>query len=129
MNRIILSIFALGLCFTVGHALQCYKCDLGIWNLCLTSSVTCSSGQQCFSGVGTAAGFVDIKTKGCLALGSCNQTTTTSFPAGSNTTVYSLTKTCCNYDLCNGAPGLPRATFLTLALGTLITLFMTKVLV
>lgn len=37
-----------------GQALQCYKCKIGFFDLCLTSKVSCESGEHCFSGVGTA---------------------------------------------------------------------------
>ncbi|KAK6327309.1 hypothetical protein J4Q44_G00029540 [Coregonus suidteri] len=128
MNRIILSIFAVGLCFSVGHALQCYKCDICFLDL-FYNKFTCADGDQCFSGVGKAAGVLDIKTKGCLKVTDCNKTTTTQFPSISNATIYSLTKTCCSSDLCNAAPGLSRLSILHLALATLTTAFMTKVLV
>lgn len=37
-----------------GQALQCYKCKLGFWNLCITTKTTCEEGEHCYSGVGTA---------------------------------------------------------------------------
>ncbi|KAL0962497.1 hypothetical protein UPYG_G00340780 [Umbra pygmaea] len=128
MNRIILSVFAVSLCFAVGQALQCYSCE-GIWNLCVTSLINCNTGQQCYSGVGKAASFVDITTKGCLSPADCNQTSTVNFPAGTNTTVYKVTKTCCNTNLCNAAPGQLRMSVVHLALTTLIMTAVTKVLV
>ncbi|XP_078123651.1 sperm acrosome membrane-associated protein 4-like [Sander vitreus] len=126
MNRIILQLFALGFCFAVVQALTCYKCDLGLGDLCFTTQTMCQSGEQCFSGVGKAAKVVDIKTKGCLAVAKCNSTEQTTF---SNNTVYSLTKTCCNTDLCNAAPGLPGTSALNLALATITALFVANVLV
>lgn len=39
---------------TPGQALECYKCKLGFWNLCLTTKTTCENGEHCFSGVGKA---------------------------------------------------------------------------
>ncbi|XP_041740738.1 sperm acrosome membrane-associated protein 4 [Coregonus clupeaformis] len=129
MNRILLSIFTVGLCFAVGQALKCYKCDVGFWNMCYTTEVNCNAGEYCFSGVGHAIKIVDIKMKGCLKLDECNKTTTTNFPSDSNHTVYNLTKSCCDKDLCNAAPDLHRMSILPLALATLTTAFMTKVLV
>lgn len=74
----------------------------------------------CFS----TAGVLDIKTKGCLAVSECNSTKDVKFPeSDSNTTVYTMTKTCCNTDLCNAAPGLPGAGGLSLALATFTALF------
>lgn len=68
--------------------------------------------------------FVDIKMKGCLPELECNKTTTVDFPSSdSNTTAYRMTKTCCNTDLCNGAPALRRAGGLSLALASVVALF------
>ncbi|XP_042363160.1 sperm acrosome membrane-associated protein 4-like [Plectropomus leopardus] len=130
MNRVILQLFAVGFCIAAVQALQCYKCGLGFGNLCITSRVTCDSGEQCYSGVGQAAGFLDIKKKGCLAVAKCNSTEQVNFPtSSSNATVYTMTKTCCNTDLCNAAPGLPGASGLSLALATVTALFVAHVLV
>ncbi|XP_077404757.1 lymphocyte antigen 6 complex locus protein G6d-like [Vanacampus margaritifer] len=104
MNRIVLQLFAVGVCFALGHALQCYECKIGFWNLCVTKVVTCAEGEHCYSGNGTAVGFVDIKMKGCLAKAECNATKDVNFSPSSNTTIYKLTKTCCNHNLCNSAP-------------------------
>ncbi|KAM3596760.1 uncharacterized protein V6R79_020198 [Siganus canaliculatus] len=128
MNRVILQLFAVGFCFAVGQALECYKCKVGLWDVCFTTKTTCSSGEQCYSGVGKAVGAIDIKTKGCLAVANCNQTKEVNFPSNS-TTVYTLTKTCCDYDLCNAAPGLPGTSGLSLAVATITALFVVKVLV
>ncbi|XP_023257514.1 prostate stem cell antigen-like [Seriola lalandi dorsalis] len=130
MNRIILQLFAVGFCFAVGQALQCYKCKLGFWNLCITTKDTCDEGEHCFSGVGTAASFMNITMKGCLAEADCNSTKEVNFPSSSsNTTVYTMTKTCCNTDLCNAAPGLPGASGLSLTFATITALLVAKVLV
>ncbi|XP_010779088.1 prostate stem cell antigen-like [Notothenia coriiceps] len=132
MNRIILQLLAVGFCFAVGQALQCYKCKIGFGNFCITTKTTCASGERCFSGRGEAAGFVDIKKKGCLEVAKCNMTENTDLPtsiSSSNTTVYSMTKTCCNTDLCNAAHGLPGASGVSLALATVTALFMANILV
>ncbi|KAM9339776.1 sperm acrosome membrane-associated protein 4-like [Symphorus nematophorus] len=131
MNRIILSIFAVGFIFAVGQALQCYKCSIGVGDLCITTKTTCESGEHCFSGIGTAAGVLDIKMKGCLKVADCNQTKEVNLPASSSnsTSVYSMTKTCCETDLCNAAPGLPGASGLGLALATVTALFLANTLV
>ncbi|XP_071766981.1 sperm acrosome membrane-associated protein 4-like [Centroberyx gerrardi] len=129
MNRIILRIFAAGICFAIAHALECYKCDIGLGSLCITSKTTCAAGEQCYSGVGKAAGFLDVKKKGCLKAAMCNATEEVNVPGSSNTTIYTMTKTCCDTDLCNAAPGLPSTTALPLALATATAVLMVKVLV
>ncbi|XP_034747190.1 sperm acrosome membrane-associated protein 4 isoform X2 [Etheostoma cragini] len=126
MNRIILQLIAFGCFFAGVQALMCYKCSLGIGTLCITTKTTCSSGEQCFNGVGKAGKVVDIMTKGCLSVDKCNMTEPTTF---NNQTVYTLTKTCCNTDLCNAAPGLPGTSALGLALATITALFVVNVLV
>ncbi|XP_068603313.1 sperm acrosome membrane-associated protein 4-like [Brachionichthys hirsutus] len=122
MNRIILSVFAVGFCFAIGQALQCYKCDIGLFNLCITSEVTCESGEQCFSGAGEAAGIFSITRKGCLAVADCNKTSEVTVPGDSNATIFNIFNTCCNTNLCNAAPGLPGTSSLALALATIAAL-------
>ncbi|XP_033492127.1 sperm acrosome membrane-associated protein 4 [Epinephelus lanceolatus] len=130
MNRIILQLFAVGFCFAVAQAMECYKCPIGLWNLCITTKTTCKSGEHCFSGVGKAAKVIDIQMKGCLEVAKCNMTEDVNFPSSSsNTTVYSMTKTCCNTELCNAAPGLPGASGLSLAFAAVAALFMANILV
>ncbi|XP_061521485.1 sperm acrosome membrane-associated protein 4 [Phycodurus eques] len=104
MNRILFHLFAVGVCVAVGHALQCYECKIGFWNLCITKKIMCDKGEHCFTGKGFAAGFVDVTIKGCLAELECNSTKDVNFPSSSNTTIYKMTKTCCNSNLCNAAP-------------------------
>ncbi|XP_072529638.1 sperm acrosome membrane-associated protein 4-like [Salminus brasiliensis] len=128
MNRTLLSIFAVALCFTAAHTLRCYECKIGFWNLCMTSEITCSTGDQCYTGTGKAVGFIELKMKGCLAEPLCNKTSDVNFPSSSNTTVYKMTKTCCNSDLCNAAPGLSLHT-LTLALTSFTSVLIAKALV
>ncbi|XP_062342781.1 lymphocyte antigen 6 complex locus protein G6d [Osmerus eperlanus] len=126
MNKILLNIFAAGLLFSIGHALQCYKCDLGLGSLCITYKIPCDPGEKCFSGVATA-GTINIKSKGCLAANKCNKTESVTFP-GSNSTVYTETKTCCESDLCNAASSLVHLNAFPLALLTLTSFLVTKVL-
>ncbi|XP_044026602.1 protein Bouncer [Siniperca chuatsi] len=131
MNRVILQLIAVGVCFAVGQALQCYKCQIGLGELCITTKTTCDSGEQCFSGVGKAVRYMDIKMKGCLKVAECNQTKDVTFPSSSSnsTTLYSMTKTCCDTNLCNAVPGLPGTSGVSLALATITALFVANILV
>jgi len=130
MNIIILQLFAAGFCFATVQTLMCYQCDFGIGDLCLTTKTTCESGEQCFRGVGVAVGVVDIKKKGCIAKAKCNVSEETTLPSSiSNATIYSMTKICCNTDLCNAAPGLPGTSGLSLALATITALCVANILV
>ncbi|XP_026096669.1 sperm acrosome membrane-associated protein 4-like [Carassius auratus] len=129
MNKVFLGLFAVALYFAVGQALQCYECNLGLWNLCITSKKTCDAGQQCFSGIGKAGGLVDIKMKGCLEVSKCNKTEQVNFPSNSSTNVYQMMKTCCSADLCNSAPAHFHVSALSMAFTAISSLFMVKLLI
>ncbi|KAM9384489.1 prostate stem cell antigen-like [Pholidichthys leucotaenia] len=131
MNRVIFQIFAVGFCIALGQALECYKCKLGIADLCLTTKETCKTGEHCFSGVGKAAKVLDIKTKGCLEVAKCNKNEDVNFNVGNhvNATLYKMYKKCCDTDLCNAAPTLPGATRPTLIFTSISALFVAKVLI
>ncbi|KAM3858176.1 sperm acrosome membrane-associated protein 4-like [Diretmus argenteus] len=112
------------------HALNCYKCDIGFWNVCLTRETTCAAGEHCYSGVGQAVGVVNVMMKGCLKEMDCNKTQEVNYPSSSsNNSVYTMTRTCCDSDLCNAAPGLPTGAMLPLTLAAITTVLMSKVLV
>nr|XP_020452953.1 sperm acrosome membrane-associated protein 4-like [Monopterus albus] len=128
MNRVVLPLLAVAFCFAVGQALQCYKCDIGLWKFCLTTKVTCDANELCYTGSGKAAGFLPIVRKGCLATDQCNKTEEVHFPSNS-TTVYTMNKMCCSGDLCNAAPGLVGIPGLSLALATVTALFVANILV
>ncbi|XP_062843185.1 prostate stem cell antigen-like [Trichomycterus rosablanca] len=95
------TLFIFSLCVS-GHALQCYKCDLGLGSFCTANKTTCQAGESCFNGNGTAAGVIKFTQKGCLAVADCNKTSNFTLPGSSDTTIYQMYKTCCSTDLCNG---------------------------
>ncbi|MCJ8735579.1 hypothetical protein PDJAM_G00248760 [Pangasius djambal] len=129
MSKILVGIFTVALCFTLGYTLQCYKCEIGFWDLCFTSKETCAANQQCFIGRGKTAGVIKLRMSGCLNIAECNKTTDVPFPSGSNTSIYQMTKTCCDTDLCNTAAPLANTHTLVLAIASLASLLLTKALV
>ncbi|KAF3707277.1 Sperm acrosome membrane-associated protein 4 Precursor [Channa argus] len=113
---------------TTGQGLQCYNCDIG--NQCTTTTkVTCQDGEKCFSGLGKAADNLDIVSKGCLASDDCDKTEDFEYTAIDPAVTYSLTKTCCDTELCNGGSKLSGASGLALAFTTIIALFVANILI
>ncbi|XP_018542696.2 sperm acrosome membrane-associated protein 4 [Lates calcarifer] len=86
-----------------GESLTCYTCKMGFKGKCLfTSTETCSNSKpNCYWGslAFNVSRLMSLQTRGCLASSLCNQTETgTLLTAG-----YSITRTCCSTNLCNGA--------------------------
>ncbi|KAI7806772.1 sperm acrosome membrane-associated protein 4-like [Triplophysa rosa] len=94
----------LSLFWCSGHTLECFRCDLGFWNLCYTTKTNCSDDEMCYVGIGKAAGVLDIKVMGCLVTEECNRTTVVEFL--SNKSLYSMKKSCCDDDFCNAGSAL-----------------------
>ncbi|XP_051573909.1 sperm acrosome membrane-associated protein 4-like [Myxocyprinus asiaticus] len=88
--------------FCSGQTLECFRCDLGFWDLCYTTKTNCSDDELCYVGIGKAATVLDIKVMGCLAMDQCNKTTVVEFPA--KKTIYTMNTTCCEEDFCNSGP-------------------------
>ncbi|KAF7669722.1 hypothetical protein LDENG_00147150 [Lucifuga dentata] len=99
--------------------LECFCCDLGFWDACFTTKTNCSHGELCYTGRGRAADVLDIKMLGCVKAEECEVMTTMEFFP--NTTIYVMTKHCCNTPFCNSAHTLPINTllYLTVALLTM----------
>ncbi|XP_060776587.1 sperm acrosome membrane-associated protein 4-like [Neoarius graeffei] len=115
-----MSAVILGLCVVLmasvsysGQTLECFHCQLGFWDMCHTTRMNCSAGEQCFVGIGVAASVVKIKMMGCLDEDNCNVTTIVTFPE--NKTLYKMTKNCCDENYCNGGTEVQMAS-LSLAL-------------
>nr|XP_020515792.1 sperm acrosome membrane-associated protein 4-like [Labrus bergylta] len=89
--------------FVTGESLICNTCRMNIVGRCLfPSTKTCSESQtSCYSGrlAFNISSLLSWETQGCLNSTLCNQTETgTLLTAG-----YTVTRTCCMTDCCNGA--------------------------
>ncbi|XP_042596719.1 sperm acrosome membrane-associated protein 4-like [Cyprinus carpio] len=103
--------------FCLGQTLECFRCELGFWDLCYTTKTNCSDRDElCYVGTGKAASVLDIKVKGCLPMEKCNKTTVVEFLA--NKTLYTLETTCCEEDLCNAGPSIQLSLVPSLAYRT-----------
>ncbi|XP_075907731.1 uncharacterized protein LOC142905111 [Nelusetta ayraudi] len=118
MKRFMLVSAALVAVFATGDSLICRTCRVGIMGKCLFSgSKVCSQSEpNCHSSelaLNHTRAMV-IESGGCIASHLCNQT-----ESGSVLTLsYTMTKTCCSTDFCNGATSvrLPLAAALSAAL-------------
>ncbi|KAM6967477.1 uncharacterized protein FYW47_006188 [Aplochiton taeniatus] len=104
------------------NLLKCFRCDLGFWDACYTTTTNCSSGEKCYTGRGKAADVLDVKMLGCAKAEECETETTMelfTYPQ-----IYVMTKTCCDTPFCNAAHTLSYNTLLQLTVTSLsITLF------
>ncbi|XP_016305918.1 prostate stem cell antigen-like [Sinocyclocheilus anshuiensis] len=100
MIRIVLGVIAAIGFLTLSEALTCNSCKVGILGKCLLSSqVSCAASElNCFTAKAefNVTGFLSLSSSGCTS--DCNNTAGTVLGAG-----YTVTKTCCATDLCNGA--------------------------
>ncbi|XP_029928655.1 protein Bouncer-like [Myripristis murdjan] len=85
-------------------SLECFRCDLGFWDACYTTKTECNRGEKCYTGR-AKAGSLDIKTLGCVKEEECEAVTTVEL--FSNTTVFVMTKYCCDTPFCNAGHKLP----------------------
>ncbi|XP_078146668.1 uncharacterized protein LOC144542929 [Centroberyx gerrardi] len=106
MNRFLWVGVALMAMLVTGESLTCNTCRVGIAGKCLFSSTeTCGESEtNCYCGnlAFNVSGLLSLQTRGCLASASCNQTETGSLL----TAGYTVSKTCCSTDRCNGASSI-----------------------
>ncbi|XP_035537812.1 sperm acrosome membrane-associated protein 4-like [Morone saxatilis] len=118
MGKLIWVCAALMAVFVTGESLTCNTCRVGLAGKCLFgSSMTCSDSQpNCYWGklAFNISRLMSLETQGCLASSLCNQT-----ESGALLTAgYTVTRTCCSIDRCNGATSIQLP--LTAALGAAI---------
>ncbi|XP_078502127.1 uncharacterized protein LOC144756305 [Lissotriton helveticus] len=108
-------------CLSVGEALTCYYCPLG---LCIIpTTTTCSFGEMCDTATATVSASIvglSIKGKGCLSAFSCAIPSTENY----NGIEVSVSHSCCFGSLCN-AGSLARPSLLAGLLTLMATLLMT----
>ncbi|XP_008289767.1 sperm acrosome membrane-associated protein 4-like [Stegastes partitus] len=101
MNKLLWSCAALLTLFVAVNSLMCNTCDVSILGYCVaTKPVNCSAEQnECYSGVAKfSADLLDIHARGCIAPSACKNET-----ASILSVTYTITRTCCSTNLCNGA--------------------------
>ncbi|XP_049902740.1 sperm acrosome membrane-associated protein 4-like [Epinephelus moara] len=110
--------------FEEEEILECFRCDLGFWDACYTTETNCSAGEHCYTGRGKAADTLDVKTLGCVKADECGVETTVAL--FSNSTIFVMTKHCCDTPFCNSAHRLSIATLLCLTVAVLTTWHLTE---
>ncbi|KTG47768.1 hypothetical protein cypCar_00012150 [Cyprinus carpio] len=100
MIRIVLGVIAAIGFLTLSEALTCNSCKVGILGKCLFSSqVSCAASEtNCYTAKAefNVTGFLSLSSSGCTS--DCNNTAGSILGAG-----YTVTKSCCAVNLCNGA--------------------------
>ncbi|XP_037330503.2 sperm acrosome membrane-associated protein 4 [Pungitius pungitius] len=101
-----------------GESLTCNTCRMGFAGKCLYRSTAKCMGNEthCYTGelAFNISRVMTLQTRGCTVSSLCNQT-----DSGALLTAgYTMTRTCCSTDRCNGAPStqLPLAAALSSAL-------------
>ncbi|KAM6904144.1 uncharacterized protein PEZ65_018853 [Lycodopsis pacificus] len=116
MNTFLWSCAALLSLFVAVEPLSCYTCDVRILGSCRREApVNCTTTQdRCYIAVAKFSGdLLDVHEGGCVEQSGCEDSNGTIL-----TVNYTITKTCCCNNLCNGAASiqLPLAAALGAAL-------------
>ncbi|XP_070703196.1 sperm acrosome membrane-associated protein 4-like [Pempheris klunzingeri] len=105
MNTFLWSCAALLTLSATVESLICNNCHVSFLGICLGDTpVNCSNKQdRCYSAVAKfTSELTEIHDKGCIASGDCHNQT------GSILSVnYTITRSCCSTNLCNGATSIP----------------------
>ncbi|XP_078146680.1 uncharacterized protein LOC144542932 [Centroberyx gerrardi] len=114
MNKFLCTCVALAALFVTVESLICNTCDFDLFGACFKeSTVNCSKAQtNCYVGEAkfNVTELLSLYARGCIEPAACvNQTGIIL------TTSYSVTRTCCSSDRCNGASSIQLP--LTAALG------------
>lgn len=95
-------------------------CELTDAADCPGITMACGDNEECFVGQGIAQDLGPVTSKGCVDANNCGRQEPVTYQG----VTYSLTSTCCDGDMCNGAPpsrpgGLRAGATAGLALGAL----------
>ncbi|XP_030644294.1 ly-6/neurotoxin-like protein 1 [Chanos chanos] len=105
MNKFLLAAVVVVASLLAAEALTCKKCTVGVLGRCIIGSTeTCTGNDNnCYTGKAefNITGALSFYSQGCIASSSCNGTSGTVLGVG-----YTVTRTCCNTDQCNGASSI-----------------------
>ncbi|KAA0719759.1 hypothetical protein E1301_Tti022781 [Triplophysa tibetana] len=103
-----ITIAVLFILITGGQSLKCYSCTSILNSVCDAKEETCGDGfTKCFIGtVTTSAGSITTK--------SCSKADETCVTVNTEVLGQKVSSRCCDTDLCNGADGVFKGSFLLL---------------
>ncbi|KAM3595965.1 uncharacterized protein V6R79_006027 [Siganus canaliculatus] len=105
MNTFLWSFAALATLFVTVETLTCNTCDVSFLGLCIgDKEVNCTASQdRCYSAVATFSSdlIIPVYDRGCIALEDCVNETVPLLSIS-----YTITRSCCSTNLCNGASSI-----------------------
>ncbi|XP_056587794.1 three finger toxin MALT0066C-like [Triplophysa dalaica] len=103
-----ITIALLFILITGGHSLKCYSCKSVLNGVCDAKEETCGDGfSKCYTGTVTTS-------EGSTKTKSCSKADDTCLTINAETEKEKVSSRCCDTDLCNGADGVFKGSFLLL---------------
>ncbi|KAL4656727.1 prostate and testis expressed protein 3-like [Arapaima gigas] len=123
MYRVLALLLSIGLLFRglPCENLLCYYCPLQVKNeICRMVQSKCPPQELCFKAKGWHNGYIGLTTSGCATRQQC----TTEHHFRYRGTNFTMTYTCCDWNLCNSAPRISFLVSLLVPVAFLLTLWM-----